>query len=973
MFSGWANTAKLSQHLFWQNEAVFHGTSLTGDIKMVSRLLSLCLLIGICLAEPDAHFDPSSCRYALGMQDRTIPDEDITASSAWSDSTEAKHSRLESNDGDGAWCPAGPVYPNNEEYLQVDLRKLHFLTLAGTQGRDGGGLGKEFVRYYQLRYSRDGYKWALWRDRWGNEVIVGNENTQDSVLKDLGPPIIARYVRFYPMADRVMSVCLRVELYGCVWLDGLRSYTSPPGNVMNLPSMLVNLNDSTYDGLTAGGLHYGGLGQLTDGVIGADDFLHHKEQGVWPGYDYVGWSNASFPSGYLEMEFEFDALRAFTYMRVYCNNMGSRGVQIFRRVDCYFKHSLHTPWDPQPVTLSLALDVRDPSARTVTIPLAGRLARILRCNYYFSSKWLLISEVSFLSDVVDSSQPEELNPLPQPRVEANPQPDVTVLPPVTSPRMTSSTVGSFSESVDEAVSVDRINQPIVKDDTNNTSILIGCLVVIILLLLVVIILILWRQRWRRLLGKAQHRPSDSDLTAHLSLPSDTVVINNTQNLSLTSRHGNRYERILTSEGEYQEPNPLTKMATLCPSSDGAALLLNNPAYELLLSTHSRPITEPGSLQAKPINSQDGGYRELDSPKLPAVCPPSVPHYAEADIVTLQGVTGGNTYAVPALTADSLPSKELPLSKFPRGHLLFREKLGEGQFGEVHLCEVVNPHELPVLQFPFNMRKGRSLLVAVKLLRADANKNARSDFLKELKILSRLSDPHIIRLLGACLDEDPLCMITEYMENGDLNQFLSSHQLAEEDESMEAGHSPPCISYPSLLHVALQICSGMKYLSSLNFVHRDLASRNCLVGENLTIKIADFGMSRNLYAGDYYRIQGRAVLPIRWMAWECILLGKFTTASDVWAFGVTLWEILMLCKEQPYGELNDEDVIENAGEIFRDGKKQIYLSRPPPCPPPLYELMLRCWDRDCRERPSFQDIHALLTSYALCCSSVEVKE
>lgn len=948
-------------------------------MKMVSRLVSLGLLIGLCLAEPDAHFDPSSCRYALGMQDRTIHDEDITASSAWSDSTEAKHSRLESSDGDGAWCPVGPVYPNNEEYLQIDLRKLYFLTLVGTQGRDSGGLGKEFVRHYQLRYSRDGYKWAQWRDRWGNEVIVGNENTHDPVLKDLGPPLVARYVRFYPMADRVMSVCLRVELYGCVWKDGLRSYTSPPGDIMNLGTGMVNLNDSTYDGFTVGGLHYGGLGQLADGVIGADDFLQHKEQGVWPGYDYVGWNEASFPSGYLEMEFEFDALRSFTYMRVHANNMHTRGVQVFRRVDCYFKRSLHTPWDPNPVTLSLAMDVRDLSARTITLPLSGRLARILRCHYYFSSPWLLFSEISFLSDVLDSSEPEEPSPLPQPR-EATLQPPTTEVPQGTSQKTAATTIGSSSESVHgenviEAVSVNRINQPIVKDESSNTAILIGCLVVIILLLLVVIILILWRQRWKRLLGKAQHRPSDSDLTAHLSLPSDTVVINNTQNLSLASRHGSRYERILTSEGEYQEPhhNPLAKMATLCPNSEGAALLLNNPAYELLLSTYSRPIKEPGGVQAKPINSQDGGYRELESPKLPMVCPPSVPHYAEADIVTLQGVTGGNTYAVPALTADTLTSKELPLSKFPRGHLLFREKLGEGQFGEVHLCEVVNPHELPVLQFPFNMRKGRSLLVAVKLLRADANKNARSDFLKELKILSRLSDPHIIRLLGACLDEDPLCMITEYMENGDLNQFLSSHELSEEDGHMEDGHNPPCISYPSLLHVALQICSGMKYLSSLNFVHRDLASRNCLVGENLTIKIADFGMSRNLYAGDYYRIQGRAVLPIRWMAWECILMGKFTTASDVWAFGVTLWEIFMLCKEQPYGELNDEDVIENAGEVFRDSKKQIYLSRPPPCPQSLYELMLQCWARDCRERPSFHDIHALLTSHALCCPSVEVKE
>uniref|UniRef100_S4RVQ9 receptor protein-tyrosine kinase n=1 Tax=Petromyzon marinus TaxID=7757 RepID=S4RVQ9_PETMA len=206
------------------------------------------------------------------------------------------------------------------------------------------------------------------------------------------------------------------------------------------------------------------------------------------------------------------------------------------------------------------------------------------------------------------------------------------------------------------------------------------------------------------------------------------------------------------------------------------------------------------------------------------------------------------------------------------------------------------------------------------------RSSRNDFLKEIKIMSRLKDPNIVRLLGVCMRDDPLSMITEYMVNGDLNQFLSRLPSAIGDIFIFFAPHQKLISVPpkldKLVYMASQIVSGMAYLSSLNFVHRDLATRNCLVGEHHTIKIADFGMSRNLYSGDYYRIQGRAVLPIRWMAWESILLGKFTPASDVWAFGVTLWEMLTLCREQPYGALTDEQVIENTGEFFRDQGRQV---------------------------------------------------
>uniref|UniRef100_A0A8C9KDD7 Epithelial discoidin domain-containing receptor 1 n=1 Tax=Panthera tigris altaica TaxID=74533 RepID=A0A8C9KDD7_PANTA len=768
-----------------------------GPGALSSLLLLSLLLVATGDADMKGHFDPAKCRYALGMQDRTIPDGDISASSSWSDSTAARHSRLESSDGDGAWCPAGPVFPKEEEYLQVDLRRLHLVALVGTQGRHAGGLGKEFSPSYRLRYSRDGHRWMDWRDRWGQEVILGNEDPGGVVLKDLGPPMVARLVRFYPRADRVMSVCLRVELYGCLWKDGLLSYTAPVGQTMYL-SEAVHLNDSTYDGHTThavGGLLYGGLGQLADGVVGLDDFRKSQELRVWPGYDYVGWSNHSFPGGYVEMEFEFDRLRAFQAMQVHCNNMHTLGARLPGGVECRFKRGPAMAWEGEPVRPPLGGSLGDPRARAVSVPLGGRVGRFLQCRFLFAGPWLLFSEISFISDVVNDSSPTLGGTFP-------PAPWWPPGPPPT----------NFSSLELEP----RGQQPVAKAEGSPTAILIGCLVAIILLLLLIIALMLWRLHWRRLLSKA---------------------------------------------------------------------LLNHPLTR--------------------------------SPGLVGIRPTLLPVFPMA---------------------------------------------------LVHLCEVENPQDLVSLDFPINVCKGHPLLVAVKILRPDATKNARNDFLKEVKIMSRLKDPNIIRLLGVCVQDDPLCMITDYMENGDLNQFLSAHQL--EDKATEGppgdgeAAQGPTISYPMLLHVAAQIASGMRYLATLNFVHRDLATRNCLVGENFTIKIADFGMSRNLYAGDYYRVQGRAVLPIRWMAWECILMGKFTTASDVWAFGVTLWEVLMLCRAQPFGQLTDEQVIENAGEFFRDQGRQVYLSRPPACPLGLYELMLRCWSREPEQRPPFSQLHRFLAEDAL---------
>uniref|UniRef100_A0A4W3KGC9 Discoidin domain-containing receptor 2 n=1 Tax=Callorhinchus milii TaxID=7868 RepID=A0A4W3KGC9_CALMI len=787
------------------------------------------------------------CRYPLGMSSGQIQDEDITASSHWYDSTAAKYGRLDFEEGDGAWCPEGPVDPEDMEFLQVDLRTLHFITLVGTQGRHAGGHGNEFAQMYRLDYSRDGNRWNSWKNRHGKQVIEGNVNPYDPVLRDLEPPMIARFVRFIPITDHSMSVCMRVELYGCEWLDGLVSYNGPMGHqIVSAGSPSVYLNDTVYDGVISSRKVSEGLGQMTDGVWGLDDFTQSHVYNVWPGYDYLGWQNTSFENGYVEILFEFDRIRNFTAMKVHCNNMFTKGVKIFREVQCFFCSELGK-WEPTPVTSVLVLDDVNPSARFVTVPLQQRMANSIMCQFYFADTWMMFSEISFQ---FDNFYFQSVN--------------VLTLFIYTLER---------NHSHSPVVFLD-IN-PMHKVDDSNTRILIGCLVAIIFILVAIIVIILWRQFWQKIF-----------LTPHVSSHCYLSVA-----------------RMLDSLMERS-------------SSD----------------------------YAKPL----GGPQD------------NVPHYAEADIVNLQGVTGSNTYSVPALTMDLLSGKDVAVEEFPRKLLTFKEKLGEGQFGEVHLCEAEGMQEFIDKEFPFDISANQPVLVAVKMLRSDANKNARNDFLKEIKIMSRLKDPNIIRLLAVCIRDDPLCMITEYMENGDLNQFLTRH----EPESAEpVASNASIVSHANLILMAMQIASGMKYLSSLNFVHRDLATRNCLVGKNYTIKIADFGMSRNLYSGDYYRIQGRAVLPIRWMSWESILLGKFTTASDVWAFGVTLWESLTFCRDQPYSQLSDEQVIENTGEFFRDQERQVYLPQPAICPNTVYKLMLSCWRREPKSRPAFQDIHRILQECA----------
>nr|XP_019605077.1 PREDICTED: muscle, skeletal receptor tyrosine-protein kinase isoform X3 [Rhinolophus sinicus] len=288
-------------------------------------------------------------------------------------------------------------------------------------------------------------------------------------------------------------------------------------------------------------------------------------------------------------------------------------------------------------------------------------------------------------------------------------------------------------------------------------------------------------------------------------------------------------------------------------------------------------------------------------------------------------------------------------EYPRNNIEYVRDIGEGAFGRVFQARA--PGLLPYE--PFTM-------VAVKMLKEEASADMQADFQREAALMAEFDNPNIVKLLGVCAVGKPMCLLFEYMAYGDLNEFLRSMSphtmcsLSHSDLSMRAQVSspgPPPLSCAEQLCIARQVAAGMAYLSERKFVHRDLATRNCLVGENMVVKIADFGLSRNIYSADYYKANENDAIPIRWMPPESIFYNRYTTESDVWAYGVVLWEIFSYGLQPYYGMAHEEVIY-----YVRDGN---ILSCPENCPLELYNLMRLCWSKLPADRPSFASIHRIL--------------
>ncbi|XP_047581198.1 focal adhesion kinase 1 isoform X10 [Lutra lutra] len=368
------------------------------------------------------------------------------------------------------------------------------------------------------------------------------------------------------------------------------------------------------------------------------------------------------------------------------------------------------------------------------------------------------------------------------------------------------------------------------------------------------------------------------------------------------------------------PEPLTVTApsltiaeNMADLIDGYCRLVNGATQSFIIRPQKEGERALPSIP-KPANSEKQGVRTHAVSVSDEISGDETDDYAEI-------IDEEDTYTIPSKSygIDEARDYEIQRERIELGRCI-----GEGQFGDVHQGVYMSP-------------ENPALAVAIKTCKNCTSDSVREKFLQEALTMRQFDHPHIVKLIGV-ITENPVWIIMELCTLGELRSFLQVRKYS--------------LDLASLILYAYQLSTALAYLESKRFVHRDIAARNVLVSSNDCVKLGDFGLSRYMEDSTYYKAS-KGKLPIKWMAPESINFRRFTSASDVWMFGVCMWEILMH-GVKPFQGVKNNDVI---GRI-ENGER---LPMPPNCPPTLYSLMTKCWAYDPSRRPRFTELKAQLST------------
>nr|XP_061789250.1 focal adhesion kinase 1-like isoform X11 [Nerophis lumbriciformis] len=364
---------------------------------------------------------------------------------------------------------------------------------------------------------------------------------------------------------------------------------------------------------------------------------------------------------------------------------------------------------------------------------------------------------------------------------------------------------------------------------------------------------------------------------------------------------------------------LTTAENMADLIDGYCRLFSSTSHSFIIRVHKEGDRALPSIP-KVSNHERRMEKRIDGVRTRAVCVSGHNSGDETDDYA-EIIDEEDTYTMPSkyYGLDQAQDYEIQRDRIELGRCI-----GEGQFGDVHQGVYISP-ENPALS------------VAVKTCKNSTSDSVREKFLQEALTMRQFDHPHIVKLMGV-ITENPVWIIMELCTLGELRSFLQVRKYS--------------LDLATLILYSHQLSTALAYLESKRFVHRDIAARNVLVSTVDCVKLGDFGLSRYMEDSSYYKAS-KGKLPIKWMAPESINFRRFTTASDVWMFGVCMWEILMY-GIKPFQGVKNNDVI---GRI-ENGER---LAMPPQCPPTLYSLMTKCWSYDPSKRPRFNELKTQLST------------
>ncbi|XP_057296646.1 uncharacterized protein LOC130625556 isoform X2 [Hydractinia symbiolongicarpus] len=305
----------------------------------------------------------------------------------------------------------------------------------------------------------------------------------------------------------------------------------------------------------------------------------------------------------------------------------------------------------------------------------------------------------------------------------------------------------------------------------------------------------------------------------------------------------------------------------------------------------------------------------------------------------------------------------PKFEFPRHNIYLLKVLGEGTFGQVWMASAAglewfrpraNKTKKSAIKKALSTRRSKKV-VAVKTLKGNATDAEYKDLANELKLLIHIGEHrNIVNLLGACTKGEDLLVLLEYCANGALLSYVRLHR----DDFELNWHRLESkeVNWYQLTWIGVQVADGMNFLEQHNCVHRDLAARNVLLNDEMVVKVADFGLARDTTGENYYKKESEGMLPMKWMAPEAIVDQKYTSKSDVWSYGVLLWEMFSLGLG-PYPGIQNEDVL----KYIKTGRR---MEKPKNCPDDVYEIMLQCWSVAVDLRPTFINLRNMMDGILL---------